>query len=211
TYPKNETVALRLDGTKPPLDDVRVRRAINYAIDRDGIVNTLYEGSAEPAAQLIPKGVTGFDPEREVWEYDPAEAERLLDAAAADGAPIDAPITIYARNAQFPRISEMTQIIRNQLSDIGLDVSIQMMETGQHVEYQVKPFPEDRGANVLLIQHGNQAGDASFTMGQYMRTDSQEGTIGDETLDELIDAANASGQERQEKLREAMAYARDEI
>src|SRR5690606_41745818 len=41
SYPNNETIALRFSGQTAPLDDIRVRQAINYAIDREGIVSSL--------------------------------------------------------------------------------------------------------------------------------------------------------------------------
>ena len=43
-YPNNETTALRMQADEPPLDDMRVRQAINYAINREGIVKALFRG-----------------------------------------------------------------------------------------------------------------------------------------------------------------------
>lgn len=56
-YPNNETIGLRLSGDTAPLDDIRVRQAINYAIDKEGIVASLYQNKDKVAAQLIPEGV----------------------------------------------------------------------------------------------------------------------------------------------------------
>ena len=55
-YPNNETTALRIQTYEPPLDDIRVRQAINYAIDREGITDSLFGGDAEVASQLVPDG-----------------------------------------------------------------------------------------------------------------------------------------------------------
>jgi peptide/nickel transport system substrate-binding protein len=211
-HPNNETTALRIDGSQAPLDDIRVRQAINYAIDREGLVGSLFPGLAEPAAQLIPEGIIGFNPDAEVWPYDADKARALLAEAKADGVPVDTEITIVARNGQFPKITETVEVLQNQLAEAGLNVKIQMVDTAEHLEYQVKPFPEDRGPTLLLIQHGNQAGDASFTMAQYMRSDSQESTFGSSELDALIDAGySATGEERQNAFAEALAYQNENL
>lgn len=71
----------------PALSDVNVRRAISLAIDRQAIVDTLYEGYREPATSIMPLSID--DNEENVWEYckyDPEQAKQILaDAGYADG------------------------------------------------------------------------------------------------------------------------------
>ena len=71
----------------PALSDVNVRRAISLAIDRQAIVDTLYEGYREPANSIMPLSID--DNEENVWEYckyDPEQAKQILaDAGYADG------------------------------------------------------------------------------------------------------------------------------
>ncbi|MBM6682301.1 ABC transporter substrate-binding protein [Collinsella intestinalis] len=71
----------------PALSDVNVRRAISLAIDRQAIVDTLYEGYREPANSIMPLSID--DNEQNVWEYckyDPEQAKQILaDAGYADG------------------------------------------------------------------------------------------------------------------------------
>ncbi|GAA2766727.1 hypothetical protein GCM10010103_57680 [Streptomyces paradoxus] len=56
-FATNEVSYLRIDATKPPLDDIRGRRAVNYAIDREGLTTAVFAG--RPSGQLVSKGVTG--------------------------------------------------------------------------------------------------------------------------------------------------------
>jgi len=205
-YPNNETTALRLDGTQAPLDDIRVRKAIGLAIDRQAIVDTLFDGLAEPAAQLIPDGVVGFNPDLTAQPPDPDAARELVREAAADGTPVDRQITLVARNGQFPRVAETAEALQYQLAEVGLNVRILMTDTAAHLVYQLRPFPTDVGPIALLIMHGNQAGDAAFTTSQYLLSDGPQSTFGTAELDGRIAAADElSGTERQDAFAEIFA------
>jgi peptide/nickel transport system substrate-binding protein len=211
-YPNNETTALRLDGTQAPLDDLRVRRAIGLAIDRQAIVDTLFDGEADAAAQLIPDGVVGFNDTLEPRPADPAEAQRLVREAREDGTPVDREITLVARNGQFPRVAETAEALQYELARIGLNVRILMTDTAAHLVYQLRPFPEDVGPIALLIMHGNQAGDAAFTTSQYLLSDGPQSTFGTRELDDRIAAANElSGEERQDAFADIFAYQNEEV
>ena len=212
SYPNNETIALRFSGQTAPLDDIRVREAINYAIDREGIVSSLYPDGDKVAAQLIPEGIVGFNDELEPWPYDPEKAKELIEEAKADGVPVDTQIVMPVRTAQFPKVSELGEVLREQLAAIGLNVELRMVDTSQHLQYQTKPFVTDEGPIAILIQHGNQAGDAQFTVEQYMLTGAAQAEFGDPALDALInEAATLTGEERQAAYEEVFAFERENV
>jgi peptide/nickel transport system substrate-binding protein len=198
-FPNNETTALRITGAEPPLNDIRVRQAINYAVNRTGIVKALFRGMGEPAAQLIPEGVVGYNPDLALWPHDPEKAKQLIDGARADGVPVGKQIRLIGRTAQFPKITETVEVIQNELSEIGLNVKIEMMDTAGQLQYQLRPFPGNSGPFIALIMHGNQAGDAAFSVDQYMRTDGAQNGYGTAAFDGKIDAAGElTGQQRQD-------------
>ena len=211
-FPNNETTALRITGTEAPLDDIRVRQAINYSVNRTGIVKALYRGLGEPASQLIPEGVVGYNRDLQLWPYDPDKARQLIDEARADGVPVDRQIRLIGRNSQFPKVTETVEVIQNELAKIGLNVTIEMMDTAAQLQYQLQPFPADAGPFVLLIMHGNQAGDAAFTVDQYMRSEGAQSAFGTTNLDEMITAAGElTGQQRQDAYAKIFAYEPDEV
>ncbi|NKB42931.1 MAG: hypothetical protein GKS03_01510 [Alphaproteobacteria bacterium] len=73
-----------IDGT--PFTDVRVRQAMNYAVNTLAITQALMGGYVEPASQPTPANAIGFDPSLEPYPYDPDKARTLLDEAGmADG------------------------------------------------------------------------------------------------------------------------------
>lgn len=212
SYPNNETIALRFSGQTAPLDDIRVRQAINYAIDREGIVSSLYPDGDVVAAQLVPEGIVGHNPDLEPWPYDPDEATALIEEAKADGVPVDTKIIMPVRTAQFPKVSELGEVLREQLSQVGLDVELRMVDTTQHLQYQTAPFVTDEGPIAMLIQHGNQAGDAQFSVEQYMLTGAAQAEFGDPELDALIEeAAKTTGDERQAAYEEVFAFERENV
>lgn len=205
-YPNNETTALRLDGREAPLDDIRVRKAIGMVIDRRAIVDTLFGGLGDPAAQLVPKGVVGFSKTLTPAPVDPKAARELVRAAAADGVPVERQITLVARNGQFPRVAETAEALQYQMARLGLNVKIQMSDTAAHLQYQLRPLPTNVGPVALLIMHGNQAGDAAFTTSQYLLSDGPQSTFGTTELDRRIASANArSGQARQAAFADVLA------
>jgi ABC-type transport system substrate-binding protein len=64
----------------PPFNDVRVRRALNYAINKDKFI-AVYNRRGVPAPGVLPPGLPGFDPAIQAYRYDPAQAQRLLEEA----------------------------------------------------------------------------------------------------------------------------------
>jgi peptide/nickel transport system substrate-binding protein len=211
-YPNNETVALRLDANEAPLNDIRVRQAINFAIDKEGIVNSLYQGKHQVAAQLVPEGIVGHNSALEGWAFDLEKAKSLVAEAKADGVDTSKQISMVVRSAQFPKITELGQVLQEQLSQAGLNVKLKMLETSQHLTYQVRPFPEDEGAVALMTQHGNQAGDAAFTVDQYMLSTGAQSYFGTPEFDAMIKKADAaSGDERKKAFEDIFAYQNDKV
>jgi peptide/nickel transport system substrate-binding protein len=211
-FQNNETTALRMQATEAPLDDMRVRQAINYAVNRTGIVKALFRGLGDPASQLIPSGVVGYNEQLQLWPHDADKAKELVADAKADGVPVDRQIRLIARTAQFPKIAETVEVLQSEFTDIGLNVKIEMMDTASQLQYQLRPFPANTGPYLLMIMHGNQAGDAAFTMDQYMLSDGPQSAYGTSEFDAKIRAAEAlTGQARQDAFAKLFAEEPQEI
>ena len=79
-------VALDTQTEGTPFKDVRVRRAMNYAVDRAAIAENLLGGYVKPVSQPTPANAIGYDPSLEPYPYDPDKARALLaEAGYADG------------------------------------------------------------------------------------------------------------------------------
>ncbi|MET0901576.1 MAG: ABC transporter substrate-binding protein [Mycobacterium sp.] len=211
-FQNNETTALRMQATEAPLNDIRVRQAINYAVNRTGIVKALFRGLGDPASQLIPSGVVGYNADLPLWPHDLEKGKALIAEAKADGVPVDTEIRLIGRTAQFPKIAETIEVLQSEFAEIGLNVKIEMMDTASQLQYQLRPFPENTGPYLLMIMHGNQAGDAAFTLDQYMLSDGPQAAYGTPEFDTKIKAAEAlTGQARQDAFAKLFAEEPQEI
>ena len=103
-----------------PLRDARVRRALSLMIDRKLIVERLLDGSGEPAGQMVPQGIGGFDPALPAPKQDVAAAKKLL---AEAGYPNGFGLTLHTSADRFARDSDLAQAIGQMLSRGGIKVN----------------------------------------------------------------------------------------
>ena len=103
-----------------PLKDARVRRAVSLMIDRKLIVERLLDGSGEPAGQMVPQGIGGFDPALPPPKQDVAAAKKLL---AEAGYPNGFGITLHTSVDRFARDSDLGQVLGQMLSRGGIKVN----------------------------------------------------------------------------------------
>lgn len=120
---------LQLNRAKPPLDDVRVRQALNHAIDREAIVEGLFFGLGTPSVQIFPEGFLGhnseIDPDR--YAYDPERARELLaEAGVGDG------FSMEINVAALDFVVAYAEVIQAQLGEIGVDVTVNPVELSQY-------------------------------------------------------------------------------
>ncbi|TXK19305.1 ABC transporter substrate-binding protein [Homoserinibacter sp. GY 40078] len=110
----------------PALGDLRVRQALNYAIDRDSLVSGLFGDYASPSQQLLLPGADGYDESLEsAYTYDPDKARALLaEAGYADGFTI--PMAAY--NLQ-PGETDVAQAIASYWDAIGVTTEVTVAQT----------------------------------------------------------------------------------
>jgi oligopeptide transport system substrate-binding protein len=116
------------DVTKPPFDDVYVRRAFCHAVDRERIVRVLFKDSVQVATGYLPAGLPGHDTSLRAFEYDPALARDLLAMSSYGAADRLPPVTItvsgYAN--QFPEYVAAAML--DWRENLGVEVSVRQLE-----------------------------------------------------------------------------------
>jgi peptide/nickel transport system substrate-binding protein len=212
SYLDSETVYLRLDHNIQPLNDVRVRRALNLAIDRQAFIGTLVPDGAVLATALVPPTTQGWNPDVKVFPYDPAGAKKLLAEAKAAGVKVDTPITLIARTANFPNVTEIMEAVQSQLQEVGFKVDLKFVEVAEHESYYSKPFKEGRGPIIVAAMHDNSKGDPSFTMFFKYASQGTQSGFSDPKVDDLIKRASAAvGDERAKLWSQLIAYLHDDV
>ncbi|MGI9333753.1 MAG: ABC transporter substrate-binding protein, partial [Gammaproteobacteria bacterium] len=212
SYFNSETSRLRIDTTIAPLDDRRLREALNLAIDRGAIRGSIFSEDVVPATQLVVPSINGYNPELKVWPYDPDKAMALIAAARADGVPVDREITLIGRIGIYPNATEVAEAITAMYQAVGLNVKLKMLEVAEWVDLLTKPFAEDRGPALQQSQHDNNNGDAVFTVYNKYHTDGGQSTVSDSKLDEIVvKAGRATGDERRKLFQEAFRIINDEV
>jgi peptide/nickel transport system substrate-binding protein len=115
-----------------PLADVRVRQALNYAIDKDGLVEGIMGGLGEvDAAQFSNPGFTGHCDDIEPYPFDPDKARELLkEAGYADG--LD--LTMQTSNGYILNDGLLAEAISEMLADVGVNVDLDIMEYSTYLD-----------------------------------------------------------------------------
>ncbi|HCC33806.1 MAG TPA: hypothetical protein DEQ28_07930 [Clostridiales bacterium] len=115
---------LALNCEKPPFTDLRVRKAINHAIDREAILKAVLPDRHVPANGSIPPGLEGHDPALAGWTQDPDLARRLL---AEAGFPRGFRMEIL--QTASPGALAITEPIQSMLAQVGIKARIVQLET----------------------------------------------------------------------------------
>jgi peptide/nickel transport system substrate-binding protein len=126
-----------MNSTRAPFDDIAVRKALNYAIDRDTIINKLLAGSVVKSEYMLSPAFGKFvNKDVKNYAYDVVQAKQLLAGAGwkdqngdgvleKDGKPLAMQITYDANTSDFPRIAEFLQ---GELAKIGVKVTLNPVE-----------------------------------------------------------------------------------
>jgi peptide/nickel transport system substrate-binding protein len=120
---------------QPPFHDVRVRRAISHAIDRQGIIDAVsIRGAPSPA---IPRGLTEWSlpidqlgAGAKYYQHDPQEARRLL---AEAGLPKGFKTPLRTTGGYGPGVVDAAQLIQQYLKDVGIEAELQIQEYGAYI------------------------------------------------------------------------------
>lgn len=124
TFSGSNVVLLTLNTTSPPLDNVKVRQAIAYAIDRESMIQSLLRGYGKIAHSIIPEESWAYSP-GQTYSYDPAMAKRLLSEA---GVRINRPV-VYKLSGSSIAGRQYAGVIQNYLKEVGIPVEIQTPES----------------------------------------------------------------------------------
>ena len=152
-----QTLYLRLHARKPPLDDIRVRRALQHAVDVDQLFATVYGGRARRASGPYPPEVFGYDQAAPLPAYDPALARSLLREA---GLAAGASLVLEAPRGRYPGDDQVPQILAGYFGEVGLRVELRVIEWAAYLQR----LQAGQGEHLFLLAGTNRTFDPHFTI-----------------------------------------------
>ena len=133
TLSRSESISLDYIGfntSKEPLDDPLVRQAITHALDKETVMEGIYNDSGEPAIGPLAPGVIGYSEDIEALEYDMERAQELLDEAGySDGFDI----TLMVQDDNPERI-DLAVYLQESLAELNIDVTVEQVELGAFLD-----------------------------------------------------------------------------
>ncbi|PID20835.1 ABC transporter substrate-binding protein [Sporosarcina sp. P3] len=125
---------LGLTVTREPFDKKEVRQAMNYAIDKQSIIDSFFEGRAEVAKNAMPSSISGYNDDVEDYAYDPEKAKELLkEAGLEDGFEME----LWAMPVPRPYMPDGTKVaeaIQSNLADVGIKAKIVSYEWATYLD-----------------------------------------------------------------------------
>lgn len=182
---------------KAPLDDVRVRQAFNYAVDKTALAKVAFAGYADPLTGPAPKAIPGAA-DFGVWPFDPEKAKRLLKEA---GYPNGFKTVLWAafNDGAARRVMESLQ---QQLRRIGVETEVKALETGQRVSLvQSQPDPQKAAYGIYSTGWANSTAELDWalrpllTRAAWLPAGANSSYYANPTVDKLIADAGAEPDE----------------
>jgi len=193
------------DAFGSPLLDVRVRRALNHAVNTSAISLQILHGLMQPASQGVTEGTVGHNPAITRYEYDPTKARALLSEA---GYPKGFAMTMGVWTGQVPGDAMMFQQVAQDLANVGVKVELRILP---YQEFSRRMTASDwKGIEALsLVWTSRNMLDALPTLEQYSCDRKPSSFFCDRDLDRAIDDVRfeMDPDVRTKRLQSAMATA----
>jgi peptide/nickel transport system substrate-binding protein len=191
-----------------PFSDPQFRRAMNYAVDLDSIIENVLQTFGDPTGQPTLEGFVGHNPDVEPYEYDPDQAEQLVSESGYEGAELE----LHTPNGRYLRDFEIAQAVVSQIDSLS-NVSCEVNQrdfgalAGELTDGDITTSP-----HFYLIGWGNATFDASQTIIPLLTSDGSVSSYSNEEVDSMMESAqNEDDREaRDQTLQELNALLHDE-
>ncbi|MBI4277059.1 MAG: hypothetical protein HY660_01275, partial [Armatimonadetes bacterium] len=178
TVTGTRVVFIGMNLSRPPMTDVRLRRALVMATNRQAILNNLLEGAAAPMVSWVPPSIFGHKPMNfdGLYPYNPARAKELLAQAGfrpgpggtlqRDGNPLV--LSMIASRGRFLKDAEISEAFQAQMREIGVRVDLEIPEYA--VVFRAFRTPT-LDYHLVFFSWGNLTGDGDFSLVTPLRSD----------------------------------------
>lgn len=198
TKPSISYTYIGMNVGKSPLNDIRVRKAINYAIDKQAILDVVLNGNGKLATSPLAAGVFGFTDKTKNYEYDVEKAKTLMKEAGYENG---FTTTILTYNDGINK--QIAEIVQAYLKEIGIELKIEIVEISAYWDIT------EKGSHYLFLgSWGVVTGDADYGLYALYHSSAKGGAgnrdfYENKKVDELLDRAKTeTNQDVRKKLYE---------
>jgi len=201
-----ELPIILLSDQNEPVNDVRVRQALNYAVDKEALAEALYGGYADVMrGQLLAPSYFGFNPEVTGYAYDPEKAKALIAEAGAEGAEV----TLYGTAGRWLKDRELVEAVAASWEEVGIKPDVRIVEFGEYLD---RFFDPENRQDAFFTVSSNELMDADRPFSAYYHKDGIGAPNHNERIAELVDQARTESdpEARAAMYHEAIQIAFDE-
>lgn len=189
---------------KKPFDDIRVRKALNYAVDKEAFCKVVLNGYCEPATSSIPP-LLRFYTNVGQYDYNPEKAKQLLaEAGLASGFQTE----VFSRNSTA--VIRAMQFLQQELAKVNVKVTVTPLEAGVEADrVWGAQSPEKSDVQMLYSGWSASTGDADYGLRPLLASESFPPNLYNTSYykNEKVDAALADGLKTADDSKRAEAYA----
>ncbi len=157
------TIYIGLNNKIKPFDDLRVRRAVAHAINKEAILKEVLKGIGTLGGSLESPAIPGAYNDLKPYAYDPARAKRLLEEA---GFPNGFNTTFYTPTGRYTMDRQVAEAIKAQLKDVGIHVTIEAPDWAKLTSL----FEKGTEDPMFLMGKGSPTGDLDLTLHLTVKT-----------------------------------------
>jgi peptide/nickel transport system substrate-binding protein len=184
----NEHIAVRLKN-RGTLADPRLRQAMNYAIDKQALLDNLFAGQGEVLdAQIENPNIFGYNPDLEPYPFDPQKARELSEQAGGTGLEIE---LLGDGSNQWVKDREVLQAVAQQLEEVlGWTVKTNIVDWTAFVRLLSQPDKESMPEGALVYS-GNEFLDADQNLTSYLTCEARLSSYCNPEVERMVEAARA--------------------
>lgn len=164
----NRVALWRLERHRPPMSSKQVRQAVNYGVNMDGLLKTVYAGLGKRISTMVGAWHFGYDDSIPFYPHDPDRARQLIKQS---GLPLPIEVNIHTIQGRYPKDKDMAEGIAAELNKLGRDLvraRVTLYEWGTHQKRLVAC--EDDG--ITFNSWGNWMFDADISIYPWLYTKS---------------------------------------
>ncbi len=163
--------------------DVRVRKALNHAVDKEALAKGLFEGFAQVAqGQLLSPSFFGYNDQVTAFPYDPELARQLIKEAGAEGATLE----LIGTSGRWLKDRDLVEAVAAYWKKAGINANVRIFEFN---EYLNRLFDRSTRADAIFVVSSNELLDADKSFSAYYKMGGVGSSNTDATLAGLIDEA----------------------